>query len=146
MKKSSFKIIELQKIKTKEGYMFPIYKDWDDIHEGFIPEMVYATTISAGMSKDIIYHKKRTSFLTSIQGEMLIEMMVEGKVYKEILSKEDGNSKSKIVMIDPCVPFRLTNAGTQVGIIINCPTYAWRPNSDEMIKFESWEKYEQWKG
>ena len=144
--KEAFKIINLEKIETKEGHMFPLYRDWDiDTHDGLVPEMVYVTTIKPGMKKDVIYHKKRKTFLTSIQGELLIEIFHENKIEKHYLSKEDLNEKHNIAMINPCIPFRLINEGDSLAIVVNCPTHSWKPNSGEMIKFDNWEEYKNWK-
>jgi hypothetical protein len=141
-----YSLIDLEKIETKEGHMFPIYKDWEYKDNKFKPEMVYVTTIKPTMSKDIIYHKKRISFLTCIQGKLTIELMCNDTIEKIILNDENKNSNSKIIMINPNVPFKLSNEGTSLAIIVNCPTYAWRPNSDEMIKFDNWKEYKKWKG
>ena len=144
--KSKFKIVDLEKIKTKEGYMFPIYKDWESFHEGFVPQMVYATTIKAGMSKDIIYHKKRTTFLTCIQGDLNIQLMIDNCLQEYEVSNSCDSLKNKIMILGPCIPFKLINQGKTEAIIINCPTHAWKPNSQEMLKFNNWEDYKKWKG
>jgi len=140
-----YSLIELQKIETKEGHMFPIYKDWEYKNHNFSPEMVYVTTIKPALSKGIIYHKKRTSFLTCIQGKLTIELMCNDIIEKITLNDENKNVNPKIIMINPNVPFKLSNEGDNLAIVVNCPTYAWRPNSDEMIKFDNWEEYKNWK-
>ena len=140
-----YTLIELQKIETKEGHMFPIYKDWEYEDHNFNPGMVYVTTIKPVMSKDIIYHKKRTSFLTCIQGQLTIELMCNSLIEKINLNNENEGTNPKIIMINPRVPFKLFNEGSNLAIIVNCPTHAWRPNSNEMIKFDNWKEYRKWK-
>ena len=50
---------EIQKITTKDGFMVPVYKDWDsEINEGYKPAMVYATYLNPGVEKDIIVHTR----------------------------------------------------------------------------------------
>ena len=34
--------------------------------------------------------------------------------------------------------------GSDLAIIINCPTHAWRTNSKEMVKFKNWETFNKW--
>tara|TARA_B100000035_G_C20864811_1_gene493464 strand:+ start:374 stop:814 length:441 start_codon:yes stop_codon:yes gene_type:complete len=141
-----FKIIDLAKIKTNEGHMFPIYRDWDkDVHEDLVPEMVYVTTIEPGLKKDIIYHKKRKTFITSVQGKLLIEILSGNKIEKFYLSNENTDSNHKIAMINPKIAFRLINQGDKLAIVVNCPTHSWKPNSKEMIKFNNWEEFKKWK-
>lgn len=144
--KKGFKVINLERFETQEGHMIPIYKDWEsDLHDGHVPEMVYVTTLKPGTSKEIIYHKERTSFLTCIQGKVSIELFSENKVSKVFLNNSQGNN-GKIIMISPKIPFKINNEDENLGIVVNCPTHAWKPNSKEMIKFKDWEDFKKWEG
>lgn len=138
-------IKKIQKIKTTEGSMIPIYRDWDiETNGGHIPKMVYATTLNVGTIKDIIFHEKRTSYLTCIQGKVLLELFLNNELQSFVL---DANKQDfvDLVIIPSAIPLKLSNIAEETAIIINCPTPAWNPQDQDTIKFKSWEEFKIWK-
>lgn len=134
-------IKKAKKIITKDGYMIPIFRDWDvELHEGHQPKMVYATTLNPRVKKDIILHKKRTSYLCCIDGIVELELLINGQIHRRVLdSASDEQDNIELVIIQPNVPFRLTNySEDQVAILINCPSPAWHPDDEDTIKFVDW--------
>ncbi len=137
---------KIQKIKTTDGVMIPIYRDWDkDTNEGHRPRMVYATTVNPGISKDIIFHKKRTSYLTCIQGRILLECLVDNKVESVILDSEETDAVG-LVIIQKSIPLKISSMSEEVSIIINCPDPSWHPQDQDTVKFKTWKEFEEWKG
>ena len=139
----SYKIIKLEKIQTKEGYMFPIYRNWDSSHNNHIPKMVYATTINNKVEKDIILHKHRTTFLTCIKGEVSMELLVDNEIIEIILNGPDFESPN-ILLLEPDIPFKIKNNSNDEAVLINCPSPSWHPEKQDTFKFKSWEEYKNW--
>jgi len=57
------KLQKLQTFSTSEGEMVPIYKDWEEWHEGYVPKMAYLTSIAPNTAKGPILHEKRRGFM-----------------------------------------------------------------------------------
>ncbi len=144
--KDNYKIFNIQKIKTKEGYMFPIYKNWEtDLNESHQPKMVYVTTIEPFLEKDIILHEKRVSYITCIQGDVKLTMKVKDNIVDCSLYDKENNCPN-VVLIDKNIPIKLTNVGKENAIIVNCPSPSWHPDDEDTIKFKTWEEYDKWVG
>lgn len=129
----------LQQIVTKEGVLFPIFKDWEEWHGGYEPKMVYATTINPGVTKGPILHEKRRGLITAIQGTVVLRWKMEGQIHWVYLRGPCGASAA-IIEIPANVPFSLENKHPMdPAIIINLPDRAWRPDDEDTIKFDSWD-------
>lgn len=136
---------EIQKITTKDGFMVPVYKDWDvETNEGYKPAMVYATYLNPGVEKDIIVHKQRTGYLACLFGAVRVEAYVNGQLEEHLLSFNDAKDKLDLLMVDPGTPLKFTNQLNQVSIILNCPSPAWHPDNEDTYKFTTWEEYLKW--
>ena len=134
------KLIPLQKIETKEGELYPLYKDWDSVHDGYIPKMVYATTLSPAAKKGPILHRNRQGFMTCIVGEIIVECLVEGKLKEYALLNKDGTRN--ILIIPKNIPNLIKNVSNkEKAILINLPDRAWHPEDEDTEKFLSWEKF-----
>lgn len=138
------KRIKLQQIKTNEGMLFPIYKDWEEWHGGYEPKMVYVTTLNPGVIKGPILHKKRRGLITAISGTVILVARI-GTEFESIFlhgqwdETGDLQRASWVVEIPANVPFVLHNKANWPAIIINCPDRAWHPDDEDTIKFDSWE-------
>lgn len=140
------KLKKIQKIKTFDGHMIPIFRDWDhSVNEGHLPKMVYATTLERKVKKDIILHEKRTSYLTCIQGSVKIEFMEDNEIKEAILDATIYNDSIDLALISPNIPIQLENLTDETAIIINCPSPSWHPDDQDTIKFKSWSDFKQWK-
>ena len=129
----------LQTFSTSEGEMVPIYKDWEDWHDGYIPKMAYITSIAPSTSKGPILHKKRRGCMMAFRGEVEVECLIENKIQKYNLR---NNKNEKSVLIIPAgVPNRISNLSQEEAIILNLPDRAWRPDDEDTQKFNGWEDY-----
>lgn len=138
---------KIQKIKTPDGHMIPIYRNWDNqTNEGHEPKMVYATTIAPRIEKDIILHERRVAYMTCIQGDVEIETHTDDTTKMFLLSsKEDANNMIDLAIIPANVPIKLSNRGEELAIIINCPSPSWHPDDPDTIKFKNWSEFKKWK-
>lgn len=139
------KVKNIQKIKTVDGHMIPIYRDWDhSTNEGHKPQMVYATAVDPKIRKDIILHQKRTSYMTCIQGIVKIDLMKDDVISTVLLDAEKDN-EINMVIIEPGIPIQIENLGENRSIIINCPSPAWHPDDQDTLKFKDWREFKEWK-
>jgi len=136
-------IFDLESIKTEDGELVPIYRDWDPWHAGYIPQMAYITTLKPGVVKGPILHERRRGLMMAYSGEVEVECMIDGKISS--FSLIDKNENRKILLIPAGVPNKITNLSLDAeAIIINLPDRAWRPDDEDTIKFESWESYQEY--
>ena len=139
-------IKKIQKIKTPDGNMILIYRDWDlSTNDGHVPKMVYATTLDPSIKKDIILHQRRTSYLTCIQGTIKIEFMEDNVIKEVILDASSSNEYIDLALISPNIPIKLENMCNNISIVINCPSPSWHPDDQDTIKFKNWSDFTQWK-
>ncbi len=139
---------KIQKIKTHDGYMIPIYRDWDyQINERHIPKMVYATMLESNIEKDIILHERRSTYMTCIQGTIEFETYnIDGTIKKYFLSsKEDVNGLINLIIATANTPIKLSNLTNELAIVINCPDHSWHPDDTDTIKFKNWSEFKAWK-
>lgn len=135
------KVKSLQVFSTPEGTMIPIYHDWDDWNEGYIPQMAYVTTMQPSTSKGPILHERRTAYLTAVSGTVELEYIENGVMNSMHL--KDGIIKA--VIIPPGVPIKLINHSlSETAIVINLPRPAWKPDDQDTIKFVDWNEYDVW--
>ena len=136
--------IPLEKYETSEGSMMPIYRDWDDSHNGHSPKMVYATTMNPSTNKGPILHMERYEFVTAISGVVNVELMIDNKFVIYSLRDREGNSN--ILKIPPGIPKIFSNISKdECAVIINAPSKAWHPDNPDTFKFTSWEEYVSFK-
>lgn len=137
---------KIQKIKTDDGFMIPIYRDWDSqINEGHVPKMVYSTVLNPGVAKDIIYHERRTSYITCVFGEVVVETLENGVLDSSLMSTFDYECVD-LLIVGKSVPLRIINSSnTSHAVVINCPSPSWHPDDQDTIKFKSWEEFKRWK-
>jgi hypothetical protein len=141
------KVKKIQKIKTLDGYMVPVYRDWDtDINDGFIPKMIYITTLKPGVVKDIILHENRKAYMTCISGNVSVETLTNDSIENYNLKFENEKDFINLIIIENNVPVRIKNLSKSSSIILNCPSPAWHPENQDTIKFKSWEEYRKWEG
>lgn len=133
------KLITQNKIKTPEGEMIPIFKDWEN--EGYEPKMVYLTTMTPGTTKGPILHKERKYFVSAISGTIDIEFLFEGKIKTVNLHDEANPTVYNTLILEEHVPVRFISRGIEIGTIVNCPSKAWHPDNPDTFKYSSWEEY-----
>ena len=85
--------VPLEKHETSEGAMMPIYRDWDIFHGGYVPKMVYATTMKPRTDKGPILHLERYEFVTAIAGVVNVELLINDKF---IIYRRSINGVQKI--------------------------------------------------
>ena len=133
---------KIQKIQTLDGFMVPIYRDWDkETNEGHIPKMVYATYLKPGVEKDIILHKERSAYISCIYGKVKAYTYENDKVVEHDLDFENSEESLNLLIIEPNIPLKLVNKSDSMSILINCPSPAWHPENQDTFKFKSWEDY-----
>jgi len=133
------KLQKLQTFSTNEGEMVPVYKDWEEWHDGYVPKMAYITSIAPGISKGPILHRKRRGLMTAFRGNVIVECLVENEIREYSLRNEKNE---KFVLIIPAgVPNRICNTAQEEAIILNLPDIAWRPDDEDTEKFNGWEDY-----
>lgn len=139
------KIHELPIIKTGEGEMFPIYRNWDTWHGDHVPKMAYVTTMKPWSKKGTILHKKRTAYLTATSGKVMLTWCPEGVSNLNGLQRvsliELDAEQFRIVMIPPGIAISLENFSDNVATILNLPTPSWHPDDEDTYKFTSWTDY-----
>lgn len=136
---------QLNFIETSEGTLYPIYRDWDTWHEGHFPKMVYATSILPGVRKDIILHKRRTSLITAISGDVMLRYKLsEQSDVNCVWLRNEHTQRVHVVKIAAGIPIELTNSSTSIAVVINAPTPSWHPDDPDTVKFKTWEEYDEY--
>lgn len=131
------KLFELDVIKTPDGFLTPVYKDWEDWHAGYEVKMVYHTSIGPGISKGPILHERRRGLMSCISGDVSVVCLVNSKLETYKLS---SNGKKFILMIPENTPnMIINNSKTDEALIMNLPDKSWHPNDEDTIKFSSWD-------
>jgi dTDP-4-dehydrorhamnose 3,5-epimerase-like enzyme len=134
---STPKLFELDVIKTPDGFLTPVYKDWEDWHAGYEVKMVYHTSIGPGISKGPILHERRRGLMSCISGDVSVVCLVNSKLETYKLS---SNGKKFILMIPENTPnMIINNSKTDEALIMNLPDKSWHPNDEDTIKFSSWD-------
>lgn len=140
------KLKKIQKIKTPDGHMIPIYRNWDhETNEGHEPKMVYATTIEPGIEKDIILHERRVAYMTCVQGVVELEAYVDNTTQLFTLNSEEVDGNIDLAIVPANVPIKLSNVGQTLAVVINCPSPSWHPTDPDTIKFKNWSEFKKWK-
>lgn len=133
------KLFQLQIIKTPDGVLTPIYKDWEGWHEEYSVKMVYHTSIGPGISKGPILHERRSGMMSCISGDITVECMHKDKITKYNLSEGD---KKYVLVIPAGTPNKIiNNSETDAALILNLPDKAWHPDDEDTIKFKNWDEY-----
>jgi hypothetical protein len=136
------KIIPLKEIKTQEGSLFMIFRDWDDFHNSYEPKMVYVTTMKPCSTKGPILHKERKYYLTAITGDVSVEILNEKKEIETISLRKENDESFNVLMLEPNIPIKLINSSLdKEATIINCASKAWHPENQDTWKWNSWEEY-----
>jgi len=134
------KIKKIKKIETKDGYMLPVYKDWEkDVNENHVPKMVYASYLLPGTKKDIILHKKRKTYIACIFGSVKVESLEK----EYILDFENCKDEINLLMAEPGVPLKFENNSENMSIILNCPSPSWHPDDEDTYKYKNWKEYHE---
>jgi dTDP-4-dehydrorhamnose 3,5-epimerase-like enzyme len=129
----------MQVIKTPDGVLTPVYKDWEDWHEGYDVQMVYTTSINPGVSKGPILHRRRKGLISCIIGDVSVICLFDGILETYNLS---SNEKKFILFIPENTPNMIVNnSKTNEAIIMNLPNRAWHPDDEDTIKFKNWDEY-----
>lgn len=132
---------KLEVITTPDGELFPVYRDWDEWHNGYVPKMAYISIMRPETKKGVILHKKRTAYITAISGNIILEYANNKTLIQTILSDEIKNDHW-IIKIPPNVPIMLYNKSiNSQAIILNLPSPAWHPDDQDTYKFNDWASY-----
>lgn len=139
---TSPKLYELQVIETPDGQLVPVYKDWEEWHDGYEVKMAYHTSIRPGVSKGPILHERRRGLMSCISGDVSVVCLVNGKLKTYKLSS--GNRKYILLIPENTPNMIINNSKSQDAIIMNLPDKSWHPDDEDTIKFESWEEVRQY--
>lgn len=129
------KYIEGEQYNTDTGVMLPVYRDWDEWHNGHIIKMVYTTTLTRQTSKCPMRHRLSTGLMTAVAGSPILEYYDGCKVISISLRHSTGYH---IVKIPVDTWYSLRNDEDELAIVINMPNYAWRPDTNEKETIEAW--------
>lgn len=132
-------IKQLEVIKTPDGELFPVYRDWDEWHDGHVPKMAYITTMRANAKKGVILHRKRTAYITAVSGHVHLEYF-DKELKTQQLSDEDTD-QHWIMKIPPGIPILLVNNSANAATVLNLPTPSWHPDDQDTYKFNDWTSY-----
>lgn len=131
---------ELDKNISSEGFMVPIYKDYETWHLGHVPEMAYMSVMVGNTFKGPILHLKRKSYLTAIGGKIELQFS-ENNLTVEKVYLNNGYNSFVAAVIEPGVPIAFKNYSNENGIIFNIPSPAWREDDQDTYRFISWIDY-----
>jgi hypothetical protein len=132
-------IKKIQKINTKDGFMVPVYRDWDkETNEGHVPKMVYTTYLNPGVEKDIILHKNRKTYITCIYGKVKVQIFKNNNIIEKELNFDDNENFIDLLIIDPNIPIKYKNISNNVSILLNCPSPSWHPKNEDTYKAKNW--------
>lgn len=134
---------DVEKIETGDGALFPIYRDWDEWHDGYVPKMSYVTTINPEVTKGPILHKKRRHYITALTGIIRLSCLIDGELQSYMLLDEE--KQSRIALIPENTPITLENlSSSEVATVLNLPSRAWHPDDEDTYKFQNWEEVKKW--
>lgn len=133
----------MEEFNTPDGTLFPFYRDWDPWHNGHVPKMVYVSVMKPLCEKDIILHNKRTSYITSINGDVIITYRSSEQKEETIWLRSSG--QSQIALIKPGIPIKVKNLSSESATVINACSPAWHPDDPDTIKFKTWDDYDNYR-
>lgn len=137
-------IIDLEKHDTKDikdnhinGTLSVIYRDYDLIIKEKI-NMVYVSSVNPGEIKGPHLHKKRNSYFTCIEGEVIFVVKDEYGKYLEI---ESSHEKPRLIKVPKGIPSAHINKSDKIARILVLADISWRPNDDEMenVRFDDYD-------
>ena len=135
LSQNEIKSYKLEKYDTKDiddkhvnGYLVPIWRDWDKIIT-VQPEMVYVTTINPGEIKGPHLHIIRHSYYVCIKGRVVFIIKEDSGKYLEIESSEEEPVLVEIPKNRSSAHINLSN---EASIILALVSPSWKPdNRDE---------------
>ena len=137
-------IIDLEKHDTKDikdnhinGTLSVIYRDYDLIIKEKI-NMVYVSSVNPGEIKGPHLHKKRNSYFTCIEGDVIFVVKDEYGKYLEI---ESSHEKPRLIKVPKGIPSAHINKSDKIARILVLSDISWRPNDDEMenVRFDDYD-------
>lgn len=137
-------IIDLEKHDTKDikdnhinGTLSVIYRDYDLIIKEKI-NMVYVSSVNPGEIKGPHLHKKRNSYFSCIEGEVIFVVKDEYGKYLEI---ESSHEKPRLIKVPKGIPSAHINKSDKIARILVLADISWRPNDDEMenVRFDDYD-------
>ena len=137
-------IIDLEKHDTKDikdnhinGTLSVIYRDYDLIIKEKI-NMVYVSSVNPGEIKGPHLHKKRNSYFTCIEGDVIFVVKDEYGKYLEI---ESSHEKPRLIKVPKGIPSAHINKSDKIARILVLADISWRPNDDEMenVRFDDYD-------
>ncbi|WP_428324968.1 WxcM-like domain-containing protein [Nitrosopumilus sp.] len=146
---TEFQIIDLENHVTKDvndghqnGNLSVIWRDWDKIIKN-PPKMIYLTTVFPKEVKGPHLHSKRTSYLTCIEGKVIVIVQDFDGVYKEI---ECSSEKPQLICIPNNYASAHINVSKNISKILVLADIAWKPDDNEMrnVSFNDydWKKWD----
>lgn len=128
-----------------------MWRNWDDwTPPGFVPGIVYASTLRELSTKGIICHTQRTSILTVIQSTSAVIWIRSpdnpDKTHQVrcVSPSEDGDEHVTVV-IPPNHGVLFQNPSPdQEATVLVVGDLPWRPDWDDTVKFLNWEEWAAW--
>ncbi len=131
--------MQLKKIVTKttdgqiNGWMIPIFKNYDIFFQNYNIKYIYATSVNANCTKGPKLHLKRNCRLIPLKGK--------GKLIKKI------NNNYEVLYMDSNNPyiFEILSGTTfqiitdnEEMILLNLCDHSWEPNDSDDIPVKDW--------
>lgn len=132
--------MELRRIETKgkdgesNGWIIPIYRDYDEFFRDYRIRFVYASAVAAQASKGPHVHHKRQCMLVPLSGRVTVVKRVDG----EYINCELDAGKPAVCHIPTHVPFKVVNDDDSEAIILNLADHAWHPDDQDSPTVDDW--------
>ena len=149
MNNDEFFVHKLERHQTKDvsdshvnGELTVVWRDWDDIVKDH-RKMIYLNTVKPGEIKGPHIHKKRTTYFTCVEGEIVLVIKDRNDEYHEI---KCNPNEPLLICVRSGVPAAIINTTNSISKVLVLADIAWRPNDNEMkngdftdYDFKKWE-------
>lgn len=126
------KIKELRVIPDERGFLFEMLRCDDDLFQKF--GQVYLTAVYPGVVKGWHFHKIQTDNFVCVHG-MAKVVLYDGRegspTHGEVNEFFMGDLRRILLLIPPLVMHGFKGVGTEMAMIVNCPTEAYNPASPD---------------
>ena len=131
--------MNLQKIETRKdgetnGWLMPIYRDYDEHFQDYEIRFIYASSVSPHCKKGPHLHHKRQGRLVCIVGQVEVIWRVDGEYRHSTLNSDDP----EIFHIPTGVPFEISNNTDSEAVVLNMADHAWKPDDQDSIEVKDW--------
>ncbi len=133
------KITTLDKNKNVNGWLMPIYKNYDSFFHNYEVKFIYASCVSPKTVKGPHIHLKRECRLVPVVGKARI-VMKENDSYQEYYL---DSSCPEIIVIKSATPFCVYNDSDSDAVLLNLANHAWKPDDTDNYSYDKWDYVEK---